>query len=377
MKLIRGNCLIELTKLKENSVDAIVTDPPYGLKFMGKKWDYDVPTKELWSECLRVLKPGGHLLAFGGTRTYHRLVVNIEDAGFEIRDQIQWLYGSGFPKSLNVSKALGKEYGCQLLRNVNVAEKLLKHTLLELREETTGFVLGNVLIPHVGELKNLMATGRVDDSSDLTDTFLLESDESIDLSIDILWSSASVDDSDPKKKFITLTKLSTIIDSKILSLLPKLNTLENICGGGTALKPANEPICLARKPLEKGLTVAQNVLKWGTGALNIDGSRIASGVDHTKNCDRTTKSGIWAKSGEGKNWITTEANSQGRWPANLILDEVASEMLDEQSGTLKSGKLSPHHVIKERENKSKGYEYQRTREKTFGADSGGASHFFM
>src|SRR5688572_26332178 len=97
-QLILGDCLKILPGLPADSVDSIVTDPPYGLRFMGKKWDYVVPTVDVWRECLRVIKPGGHLLAFGGTRTYHRLVVAIEDAGFEIRDQIQWIYGQGFPK---------------------------------------------------------------------------------------------------------------------------------------------------------------------------------------------------------------------------------------------------------------------------------------
>jgi len=102
-----GNCLDVLKTFEPNSVDSIVTDVPYGLKFMSKKWDYEVPSIEIWNEVLRVLKPGGHLLSFGGTRTYHRMVVNIEDAGFEIRDQIQWLYGSGFPKSHNIKKNRG------------------------------------------------------------------------------------------------------------------------------------------------------------------------------------------------------------------------------------------------------------------------------
>jgi len=112
-KLFLGDCLDSMKELPDNSVDSIVTDPPYGLSFMGKKWDYDVPSKEIWQECLRVLKPGGHLLSFGGTRTYHRLVINIEDAGFEIRDCIQWLYGSGFPKSTDVSKRIDKEAGAE------------------------------------------------------------------------------------------------------------------------------------------------------------------------------------------------------------------------------------------------------------------------
>lgn len=101
-----GDCLHTLKSLPDNSVDSIVTDPPYGLSFMGKAWDYDVPTVAVWSECFRVLKPGGHLLAFAGTRTQHRMACRIEDAGFEIRDLIAWAYGSGFPKSLDISKAI-------------------------------------------------------------------------------------------------------------------------------------------------------------------------------------------------------------------------------------------------------------------------------
>lgn len=103
-----GDCLDVLASMEDSSVDSIVTDPPYGLSFMGRKWDYDVPSVDIWKECLRVLKPGGHLLAFAGTRTQHRMAVNIEDAGFEIRDMIAWVYGSGFPKSLDVSKAIDK-----------------------------------------------------------------------------------------------------------------------------------------------------------------------------------------------------------------------------------------------------------------------------
>jgi len=111
INLMHGDCLEVLRTLPDNSVDSVVTDPPYGLSFMGKKWDYDVPAVEVWAECLRVLKPGGHLLAFAGTRTQHRMAVRIEDAGFEIRDMIAWVYGSGFPKSLDVSKAIDKAGG--------------------------------------------------------------------------------------------------------------------------------------------------------------------------------------------------------------------------------------------------------------------------
>ena len=105
------DCLEGMKQMEDNSVDAIITDPPYGLKFMGKKWDYDVPSVEIWKECLRILKPGGFLLSFGGTRTYHRMVCGVEDAGFEIRDMISWVYGSGFPKGLNIGKAVDKLQG--------------------------------------------------------------------------------------------------------------------------------------------------------------------------------------------------------------------------------------------------------------------------
>src|SRR5680860_674469 len=105
------NCLDTMSRMADNSVDSIVTDPPYGLSFMGKKWDYDVPSVAIWKECLRVLKPGGYLLAFAGTRTQHRMCCNIEDAGFEIRDMIAWIYGSGFPKSHNIGKAVDKLQG--------------------------------------------------------------------------------------------------------------------------------------------------------------------------------------------------------------------------------------------------------------------------
>ena len=108
-----GDCLEVMRTMPDASVDAVVCDPPYGLAFMGKRWDYDVPTTEVWAECLRVLKPGGHLLAFAGTRTQHRMAVRIEDAGFEIRDMIAWVYGSGFPKSLDVSKAIDKAAGAE------------------------------------------------------------------------------------------------------------------------------------------------------------------------------------------------------------------------------------------------------------------------
>ncbi|HHW90957.1 MAG TPA: site-specific DNA-methyltransferase, partial [Clostridiales bacterium] len=198
------DCLEGMKLLDDNSVDSIVTDPPYELGFMGKKWDstgvaYNV---ELWKECLRVLKPGGHLLAFGGTRTYHRMTCAIEDAGFEIRDCIQWLYGSGFPKSHDISKAIDKKLGAE--RKVIARKKKL---------QSYGYEGNNVY------------GGDVDRGG---------------------------------------------IQEITAPATPEAQEWE---GWGTHLKPANEPIVLARKPISEK-TIADNVLKWGTGGINIDDCRI-------------------------------------------------------------------------------------------------------
>jgi DNA modification methylase len=268
MMLIRGDCADELQKLEANSVDAIVTDPPYGLSFMGKKWDYDVPSIELWREVLRVLKPGGHLLSFGGTRTYHRMVVAIEDAGFEIRDQVQWIYGSGFPKSLDVSKAIDKAAGLK--------REVIGKAWVGSGNRATKSVYGDYNSPHT----------------------------------------AGCDVTRPASPAAQIWQ-----------------------GFGTALKPANEPIVLARKPLDKGLTVAQNVLKWGTGALNIDGTRIGTsdnlnGGAYSNNREVSTNEVY----GEYKRMQPEQfTQPQGRWPANVIFDESAAEMLDGQSGRLAGG----------------------------------------
>ena len=212
IEIINNDCIVAMKEMADNSVDSIVTDPPYELGFMGKSWDksgiaYNV---EMWRECLRVLKPGGHLLAFGGTRTYHRMACAIEDAGFEIRDQIQYLYGSGFPKSLNIAKSIDGRNG-----------------------KETG------QIGH-GKRETLNAMG------------------------DGLNNRCNV----CGKPFFSGNPCQC--DRSYKSKTDEAKQWE---GWGTALKPANEPICLARKPLSEK-TVAANVLKWGTGGLNIDVSRI-------------------------------------------------------------------------------------------------------
>ena len=251
--LLKGNCLELLAEMPDNSVDSIVTDPPYELGFMGKSWDnsgiaYNV---ELWSQALRVLKPGGHLLAFGGSRTYHRLASAVEDAGFEIRDQIMWLYGSGFPKSLNVSKAIDKAAGAE-------------------RE-----VVGSR--PLTGNGKTMRSGFHQPDGTGAGET--------------------------EKQDVFEFTAPAT----------PEAQQWD---GWGTALKPAHEPIVVARKPLIG--TVANNVLTYGTGALNIDGSRVET--TEKLSIGSNNRQNALINFGMKDNKETQEQNLQGRWPANVIHD---------------------------------------------------------
>jgi site-specific DNA-methyltransferase (adenine-specific) len=314
MKLELGDCLEVLKTIPDNSVDSIVTDPPYGLSFMNKKWDYDVPSTEIWMECLRVLKPGGHLLSFGGSRTYHRMAVRIEDAGFEIRDQIMWVYGSGFPKSHNIGKAVDKLQGNE-------------------RE-----VVGKVTTPFKMDNHTQTKYG----------TFIPELDEN-------------------GYKVDTITKGTSEWE-----------------GWGTALKPSHEPIVMARKPLSEK-TVAENVLRWGTGGLNIDECRVP-GIDPA-NAKRIGKSYKTDESNLGNSYnlsnekyrdnitVKVGGNLEGRWPANIMFDEEAGIILDEQSG-ISTGKVgmtqqsSPNNIYQGF--KSKG----DTKVNDGKTDKGGASRFF-
>jgi len=268
--IYQGDCFEVLRTLPDCSVDAVVTDPPYGLSFMGKRWDYDVPSVEVWQQCLRVLKPGGHLLAFAGTRTQHRMAVRIEDAGFEIRDMIAWVYGSGFPKSLDVSKAIDKAAGVEReVIGVN-AELAKKQTA---KTDTAAY-------------GNYGAAGGV----------------------------------------ITA---------------PATDAARQWAGWGTALKPALEPITVARKPLSG--TVAENVLRHGTGALNVDGCRVGG--------------------------------STGRWPANLIHDGS-----EEVVGLFPHTHASHNQTRTESDNQrgvyGGGYHHEPGSRKTGYGDPGSAARFF-
>jgi site-specific DNA-methyltransferase (adenine-specific) len=274
--IIHGDCIEAMRELADESIDAIVCDPPYGLGFMGKEWDSLPPGLPWAQECLRVLKPGGHLLAFGGTRTWHRLAVAVEDAGFEIRDSIAWLYSQGFPKSLDVSKAIDKAAGA--------------------KREVVG-VRADFAAKHAAEASRGVSNARGYNESH-----------------------------DPGRGgYVNPQTVGQIT-------APATPEAEQWQGFGTALKPSHEPIVVARKPFRG--TVAQNVLAHGTGAFNIDGCRIGTeeitssgwtGMDARRHAHGTRP----ADYGGGTREPSTHA---GRWPANVVLDSSQAAALDEQSG---------------------------------------------
>ena len=243
-----GNCIDLMSEMADNSIDAVVTDPPYELGFMGKSWDASgiAYNTEVWRQCLRILKPGGHLLAFGGSRTYHRLACAIEDAGFDIRDQIMWVYGSGFPKSMNIGKAIDKAAGAS--------------------REVVG-------VGKSGKNRNVL------NAANYPDTFGGDYE---------------------------ITEAAT-------------QEAKQWEGWGTALKPAHEPIVVARKPVNG--TIAQNVMTWGTGAINIDGCRVKrDDGDDSVAGSRTATFGTQETVSGGNGSGGWEQNDIGRFPANFIHD---------------------------------------------------------
>ena len=318
--LLKGNCLELLAEMPDNSVDSIVTDPPYELGFMGKSWDnsgiaYNV---ELWSQALRVLKPGGHLLAFGGSRTYHRLASAIEDAGFEIRDQIMYLYGSGFPKSHNVSKAIDKNNGesDRLLRFV----KWMKTTGLKAGQINQAIEKADVGSHYLRLDQPAIPTAEL--WAKLR-PLIADVPEWVDELVNRIEAEREVVGTKPSSLGGTVAageRNQEIIDyhkNKIVDITaPATDAAKQWDGWGTALKPAHEPIVVARKPLIG--TVATNVLTYGTGALNIDGSRV--GTDGgTK--DITKGEGIKSNKVYGTYAAATTVDALvGRWPANVIHD---------------------------------------------------------
>lgn len=311
-KIHEGNCLEVLKTFPDNSIDSCVTDPPYGISFMNKHWDYQVPSVEVWNEILRVLKPGGYLLCACGTRTQHRMAVNIEDAGFEIRDVITWVYGSGFPKSMDISKAIYKQSG------VNRTE-----------------------IP-VGNPVKRMIPGADQNN---TGSWIKDNGK----------------------------VYQPVISS------PASDKAKEWEGWGTALKPACEFWTLARKPISEN-TVADNVLKFGTGGINIDECRIEFVSD--KDFDSATFGrgtniigGNYVGATHGNVKTNIEANRKGRFPANLIHDG-SEEVLKVFPKT--DGAFAP--VKSGHNGDSKGiygdYAQRGDDGLTFYGDSGSAARFF-
>lgn len=262
-----GDCLEIMRELPDACFDSVVTDPPYALEFMGQGWDKVLPSAEVWAECLRLAKPGAMMFVFGGTRTYHRLTCAIEDAGWEIRDCLSWMYGQGFPKSMDIGKAIDKAAGAT--------------------REVTGV--------------------------------------------------------NPTFRPNTTNNERGLRDRRVHGLLtaPSTDAAKQWDGWGTALKPAWEPIVLAMKPLDG--TFASNAIQHGVAGLNIDGCRVGLGhnnghgrdgeesaEDQYRDYGSTSFTGKPGPRGGGPN---------GRFPANVVLDEIASMMLDEHTGELRSGTM--------------------------------------
>jgi DNA modification methylase len=386
-----GDCLEVLRDLPDNSVDAIVTDPPYGLGFMGKDWD-DLPPGLPWAqECLRVLKPGGHLLAFGGTRTWHRLAVAVEDAGFEMRDSIAWLYGSGFPKSLDVSKAIDKK------RDDSGAILLVTWAMLEAAEargitradvnehmgtsDMAGWWLSRLRhrcqIPTWDQWLRLKVFLGMDDTHD-PEVWRLngrkgtpgEAWEAREV-VGVQRGTAKVGGGEDSTPW-SVGAVQQGIDVTVTA--PASPAAQQWAGWGSAMKPAFEPVVVARKPLAG--TIAQNVLTHGTGALNIDATRVNPGtsVRDGGGGARSSKSGgIMGKAVPGN---YSEPHTKGRWPTNVVLDDHAAELLDQQSGTLTSG-ANPTRRSSDKFRDAYGeFKGQEECVAHRGADSGGASRFF-
>jgi hypothetical protein len=333
--VLHGDCLAVMPTLDANSVDAIVCDPPYGLSFMGKNWDHGIPGVAFWAEALRVAKPGAHLVAFGGSRTFHRLACAIEDAGWEIRDTLSWLYGSGFPKSLDVSKALDKQRNDdpdrmavgRWLREQREAKGLPQKQIAAHWPSVTGGLTGCVANWEGGfncptwdqwlDLKRLVGFGDEMDA----EVWRLNGRK------------GQPGEAAALRGYIEPTgglhggtgNTVGCFTGKQLAPEPYTDAAKQWAGWGTALKPAWEPIILARKPLSG--TVAQTVTQWGTGAINVDACRI--GADQRTYRARGMKNLVDQHAASDRPYVAglpnrdePEVTVSGRWPANVVLSHA-------------------------------------------------------
>lgn len=411
--VLNADCLAALRDMPDASVDAIVTDPPYGLSnttpaqvadtitrwasgdreylptsvgFMGHEWDGFVPPVAVWDECLRVLKPGGHLLAFAGSRTHDLMTLGIRLAGFEIRDSVAWLYGSGFPKSLDVSKAIDKAGGNPLAFRefadayaAAVKASPLKHSDID---------------RHLGIKSSSCYWARHDHRGGMPPRHHWEKVRDLmglDSTMERLYEAAEREVIGSKSSGIAVPGEAaryTVGGSRSVEVpitAAASDAAREWEGWGTALKPAMEPITLARKPLDG--TVAANVQEHGTGALNIDACRVPT---TDKLSGGHASAGQQMSDGWRRPWMddpdavkaniersrasVAKSESLGRWPANVVLDESQAAELDRQSGVSvssggaggASGRLGYHGGGNGNVGSSAG---------GFG-DKGGASRFF-
>lgn len=414
-RLFHGDCIEVMQGLPDASVHAVVTDPPYGLAntdpahvaetisrwvngerdylpggtgFMGKAWDAFVPPVAVWDECLRVLKPGGHLLAFAGSRTLDLMTLGIRLAGFEIRDSIAWLYGSGFPKSMDVSKAIDKQRTEDLQPAADVARWLVDHLDargLTRRDVTEHFGRANIaqqwtthwtdgaVKPRVPRWEQWQELRRWLDLPDDMDAEVWRLNGRKGTPGDN-WEAREV--TGAVEEWTDRVNYALTSRDGLRRDIPATPDAERWQGWGTALKPAFEPIVVARKPLAG--TVAGNVLAHGTGALNIDGCRVGDGGQLAWAEPR----GIgYMGGGSDAGPVAATESSKGRWPTNVILDDSQAAVLDEQSGESRS----PAGTVKYTQRTGKhraapvaavGDDRKREAEAAGYGDTGGASRFF-
>lgn len=319
-----GDCLAVLPTLADASVDSIVTDPPYELGFMGKAWDasgiaYNV---DVWRQCWRVLKPGGHLLAFGGTRTYHRMTVAIEDAGFEIRDSLHWIYGGGFPKGIDVAKAIDRVGGSSPKQQAAILQQARQRAGMTVTQVAAaiGCTVTSVRDWEDGRAR---AAGREVEH-------IVPSPAYRERLADLLGYSADerrIVGASPRLR----TKDGPVFQLGYSGVEYGDATTDNArawSGWNTALKPAHEPVVLARKLLAG--TVATNVLEHGTGALNIDACRTAAGQDYRDKCASVVGLDSNRNGDTLGQWTGVRedsAHDAGRWPTNMLLSHPP--LLDE------------------------------------------------
>jgi DNA modification methylase len=417
IQLYTGDSLLVAKDMADNSIDTIITDPPYGLKFMGKEWDHGVPGVEFWKEFLRVAKPGAFLFAFGGTRTFHRLTVAIEDAGWEIRDCVMWLTGQGFPKSLDFAWKM-HEQACNIIEMVEY-ENSESDTQYDMRFVQATYLqtpiyacakCGQVLQPFmpkqgIQEHRQAWAESETcwNEQSIMERWSNLKTPEGELYRCEICTLSCGLF-ADGAQGWLyngTPPNNGTTFESYFRpegsgtsyrpqsgeQLYKQSHAISIECraqafrGFGTALKPAWEPIIVAMKPLDG--TFADNALTHGVAGLHIDAGRIETDWStqypkswFTSGTSAESAQDFWGDGNKKSNTVADRISNKGRWPANIILDETSAEMLDAQIGILKSGmrKKSKDDLVKKSSSLKLAYENKVDR--VFSADSGGASRFF-